>query len=101
MRIVALGTAILIGLWLLDRLLIWCELRGWITYRLTPRPEHSFRKAAGHAMLNLDVFYHPNARHVVELHQEAAIHREEDDEGGPDEGGSCRLGGAGAGSPEP
>ena len=32
---------VLAVLWLVDRVLIWCELRGWIYYRLSPRPRTS------------------------------------------------------------
>jgi hypothetical protein len=62
-----------------DRLLIWCELQGWITWRLTPRPEHSFRGAAGHALLNLDAFFQPQTRHVVEMHIDAEVRRSDDE----------------------
>lgn len=76
------GVTVLCGLWAIDRLLVWAEHRGWVTYRLTPRPTRSFRGAAGSAMLGLDLFYSPNARHVLELKQEAEVHREADDEAG-------------------
>jgi hypothetical protein len=75
----------LIGLaaaaWALDRLLIAAELRGWILYRLTPRPRHEFRRAAGSALVGLDGLFRPAARHVAEVTQEAAVLREADDEG--------------------
>jgi hypothetical protein len=70
------------ALWLLDRLLVWCELRGWITYRLTPRPTRSLRRRAGDLLLGMDVFVNPRARHVVELRQAESLQREEDDEAG-------------------
>jgi hypothetical protein len=31
---------LVVAAWALDRLLIAAELRGWILYRLTPRPRH-------------------------------------------------------------
>ena len=67
--------------WLLDRLLIAAELRGWILYRLTPRPRHEYRRAAGSALVGLDGLFRPAARHVAEVTQEAAVHREADDDG--------------------
>jgi hypothetical protein len=67
--------------WALDRLLVAAELRGWILYRLTPRPRHEYRRAAGSALIGLDGLFRPAARHVAEVTQEAAVHREADDEG--------------------
>lgn len=43
------------------RLLVTCELRGWITYRLTPRPTGSLRRRAGDVLLGIDVFTNPGA----------------------------------------
>jgi hypothetical protein len=82
MKVLLIATALAIGLFVLDRVLVWCELRGWITYRLTPRPTSSFRGAAGHAMLNLDVFFQPQGRHVVEMKVDQEVRREVDDESG-------------------
>ena len=65
----------------LDRLLVWCELQGWITYRLTPRPTRSFRGAAGHALLNLDAFFQPQTRHAVEMRIEDEVRRTDDEAG--------------------
>jgi DNA transformation protein and related proteins len=63
----------------LDRFLVWCELRGWIYYRLSPRP---VRSAIGSTLLGIEALYRPSRRHVIELQQESAVHREDDDEGG-------------------
>ena len=79
----ALGAAA----WAVDRALVACELRGWITYRLTPRPQHEIRRAAGSALVGLDGLFRPAARHVTEVTQSAAVHREADDEG---DGGPSR-----------
>lgn len=65
----------------IDRVLVWCELQGWITYRLTPRPTRSFRGAAGHALLNLDALFQPQTRHVVEMRMDQEVRREDDDAG--------------------
>jgi hypothetical protein len=73
--------------WAIDRLLVACELRGWITYRLTPRPRHEIRRAAGSALVGLDGMFRPAARHVTEVTLSAAVHREADDEG---DGGPSR-----------
>jgi hypothetical protein len=74
--------ALALGLVVVDRLLVWCELRGWITWRLTPRPTRSFRGAAGNALLNLDALFQPQTRHVVEMRIDQQVHREADDQGG-------------------
>jgi hypothetical protein len=81
-RSILIGLALVAGVWALDRLLVGAELRGWITYRLTPRPTRSFRGSAGDAMLGLDVFYNPGGRHVQEMKQDAELHREADEEAG-------------------
>jgi hypothetical protein len=79
---IALWCAVVTALgWAIDRLLVACELRGWITYRLTPRPRHEIRRAAGSALVGLDGMFRPAARHVTEVTLSAAVHREADDEG--------------------
>lgn len=72
------GAAAALGLLLVDRLLCWCELRGWIYYRLSPRQQRAF----GAAAFQVESLLQPEKRHVYELKQEAAIYRESDDEGG-------------------
>ena len=67
--------------WILDRILIACELRGWILYRLTPRPRHEMRRAAGSMLIGVDGLFRPAARHVAAVTREVAVHRESDDEG--------------------
>jgi hypothetical protein len=67
--------------WIVDRLLVACELRGWITYRLTPRPQHEIRRAAGSVLVGLDGLFRPAARHVATVTREAAVHRDADDSG--------------------
>ena len=67
--------------WAVDRGLVACELRGWITYRLTPRPRHEIRRAAGSVLVGLDGLLRPAARHVATVTREAAVHREADESG--------------------
>jgi len=69
------------GLWLADRILVASELRGWIVYRLSPRPRHELRRAAGSALVGVDGLFRPAARHVAAVTREAAVHREADDDG--------------------
>ena len=73
--------------WAIDRALIACELRGWILYRLTPRPRHEMRRAAGSMLIGVDGLFRPAARHVATVTREAAVHRDASDEGdGSDQG---------------
>jgi hypothetical protein len=87
MRILLWGVVLAAAAWAIDRALVACELRGWITYRLTPRPRHEIRRAAGSALVGLDGLFRPAARHVSEVTLSAAVHREADDEG---DGGPSR-----------
>ncbi len=72
---------VLAALWTLDRFLIWCELRGWIYYRLSPRPRTS---ALANMLLGVEEIYRPSRRHVIELRMEEAVQHEEDDDGAGD-----------------
>jgi len=69
---------VLAVLWLVDRVLIWCELRGWIYYRLSPRPRTS---ALANMLLGVEQMYRPSRRHVIERRMEEAVQHEDDDEG--------------------
>lgn len=77
---VAVGVGVVVGLFLLDRFLCWCELRGWIYYRLTPRQ----RRAFGAAAFQVESLLQPEKRHVYEMKQAAEIYRESDDDDGGD-----------------
>lgn len=69
------------GIWLLDRLLLWMEWRGWIFYRMS-RPDS---RSVGPAFLEIDALLQPQKRHILE--QKVQQKQQEDDEGGPDEAG--------------
>jgi hypothetical protein len=71
--------------WAIDRVLVACELRGWILYRLSPRPRHEMRRAAGSMLIGIDGLFRPAARHVAAVTREVAVHREGDEagDGGP------------------
>ena len=62
----------------MDRILIWCELRGWIYYRLTPRQQRAF----GAAAFQVESLLQPEKRHVYEMKQAAETYREADEDGG-------------------
>jgi hypothetical protein len=68
-------------IWIVDRILLWCELRGWISYRRMPRVRHSY----GDAVLGIDALLQPQRRHIIELKQAVGVHREDDDEAGGDD----------------
>jgi hypothetical protein len=59
--------AIGVTLYLLDRLLLWMERRGWVYWRKTKR---STGPGVGNALLEIQTLVEPSARHVLELRQE-------------------------------
>jgi hypothetical protein len=66
---------------LIDRVLLWMERRGWIFYR-TMRPDP---KNIGPAFLEIQGILQPGAKHVQE--EKLQQRKQEDDEGGPDKAG--------------
>jgi hypothetical protein len=78
MRWLVIVGAVVAGLWLIDRLLLWCELRGWICYRLSPRQMRSL----GRAGFSVEALLQPEKKHVYEMSRAADQYREEDDDGG-------------------
>jgi len=76
MSLIAVLALVAVAIWIVDRILLWCELRGWMTYRLTPRVRHGW----GGAVLGLDALLQPERRHVIELKRDGEVYREEDDE---------------------
>ena len=68
--VLLVGCAILvvgIALYLLDRLLLWMERRGWVYWRKTTR---STGPGMGNALLEIQSLVEPSARHVLEIRQE-------------------------------
>ena len=59
--------AIGIALFLLDRLLLWMERKGWVYWRKTTR---STGPGVGNALLEIQSLVEPSAQHVLELRQE-------------------------------
>jgi hypothetical protein len=55
--------AVVVGLWLLHRLALWMEDRGWIYW--TRSRGHSTR--AGNALLEVQGLLEPQKRHVIEM----------------------------------
>ena len=63
--VAAWSAALVAAAWGIDRVLVACELRGWILYRLTPRPRHEMRRAAGSMLVGVDGLFRPGARHIA------------------------------------
>ena len=61
--ILMIGTA----LYLLDRLLLWMERRGWVYWRKTKR---TTGPGMGNALLEIQSLVEPAARHVLEIRRE-------------------------------
>jgi hypothetical protein len=61
--------AIAVALYLLDRLLLWMERRGWVYWRKTTR---NTGPGVGNALLEIQSLVEPGARHVLEIRQDEA-----------------------------
>jgi len=72
-----------VGVFLLDRFLLWCESRGWIYYR---RKKASPGSGAS-PFLDMLTVYNPSQRHVLEQRIDEQEEREDEDKDGgrPDE----------------
>ena len=63
LKIVFIGLATFVGLYLLDRMALWAERRGWVFYRKTKATGNSLRFTA----LELqNIFESGKATHVIE-----------------------------------
>ena len=62
MKPILFGIIAVVGLFLLDKLALWAEERGWIYYRT----KRSSSGAIGNAFLELQSFFEPSKRHVIE-----------------------------------
>jgi hypothetical protein len=76
MRFVAICGLAVLALWLLDRLALWAEARGFIYWRRS-KPTGS---ALGGAFLELDSFLDPGARHIVETREAEPMEQTSDDD---------------------
>lgn len=81
----ALGLAgLALAIFLVDRLLLWMEWKGWIDYRRT-YPGHSSDGQVGPAFLAIQGLLEPEKRHAAE--ERTALRTEEDETAGPGPGG--------------
>ena len=82
MKVLIWVGAIAVGIFLLDRLLLWMEWRGWIDYRRT-YPGHISSGQVGPAFLAIQSLLEPDKRHVVEEQTAVRTEREETGDAGP------------------
>ena len=71
--------AIPVGLFLVDRLLLKIEARGWIFYR---RNKPNFQNA-GSALMELGAMVDPKTRYVIERKEEEENEEDDDSDGDP------------------
>jgi hypothetical protein len=71
--------AVPIGLFLIDRILLHLEERGWIFYR---RNKPNFQNA-GSVFLELHAMFEPRARYVIERKAQEENEEDEDEDGDP------------------
>jgi len=57
-------------LFLLDRLLLWVESRGWIYYR---RIKPNISSSGSNILLGLNAVFQPHAHHMIEAKEEAKL----------------------------
>ena len=76
-RWLAVAGAVLLGAFILDRLLLWAEQRQWINYR-----RHGLsRGAAQYHVLELSSIFDPGKQQMLEI--QYAEEKEQDDSGAP------------------
>ena len=76
-RLLATAAVVLLAAFLLDRILLRVEARGWINYR-----KHGFsRGAAQYHMLELSSVFDPSMQQALEVRYEQR--KEQDDSGAP------------------
>lgn len=57
--------AVALGIFVLDRLGLWLEAKGWLYWRKKKPSGGGF----GHALQEFEAFLRPSARHVIEMKQ--------------------------------
>jgi hypothetical protein len=75
MKLILFGILAVAGLYLLDKISLWAEARGWIYYR----NKRSSGGAIGNAFLELQAFFEPSKHHVIE--ERKRIKKEEQQSG--------------------
>ena len=92
MKIALALAGLVLAVFLVDRLLLWMEFRGWIDYRRT-NPGRINPGQVGPAFLAIQGLLEPEKRHAAE--EQTALRTSRDDRGGePPEGTDERSPGA-------
>lgn len=85
MRLVLVLAGVVLAVFVVDRLLLWMEWRGWIDYRRT-YPGRIRGGPVGPAFLAIQGLLEPEKRHAAE--QQTALRTERDESGGAPPKGS-------------
>ncbi len=80
MKLVLGVAGLAVAVFLVDRLLLWMEWKGWIDYRRT-YPGHYNDGQVGPAFLAIQGLLEPGKRHAAE--EQTALRTERDESGGP------------------
>ncbi len=76
MKLALILVGVGLGLFLLDRLGLWAESRGWIYWRRRRRSGSS----GADLFLDLNVLVDPGARHIIEVKQAEPMEAKTDDD---------------------
>ena len=80
MKVILVLAGLVLAGFLIDRVLLWMEWRGWIDYRLT-NPGRINPGQVGPAFLAIQGLLEPEKRHAAE--EQTALRTERDAQGGP------------------
>lgn len=68
MHIIIITVSVCIGMYLIDQFLLWLERQGFLYYR-----HHKSKEGVlGNALMELQAYLNPSARHVIEVKQNTA-----------------------------
>jgi len=83
MKVILVLAGLVLAGFLIDRVLLWMEWRGWIDYRLT-NPGRINPGQVGPAFLAIQGLLEPEKRHAAEEQTALRTERVRDAQGGPD-----------------
>jgi hypothetical protein len=81
MKIILVLAGLVLAVFLIDRLLLWMEWRGWIDYRRT-YPGRIYPGQVGPAFLAIQGLLEPDKRHAAD--EQTALRTERDAQGEPE-----------------
>ncbi len=79
MHVVIWITGIVVALFVLDRLFLWFEAKGWVYWRKVKR-----KSSGGAALMTFNAVFDPSAHQAIEVREERILEEDEDD--GDDDG---------------